>query len=537
MPNRVQTLRSSVPGNMPQAATRAPGELWLNFADAHIGYIDASQTAQKLLAVRLFVSTAPYAVGDFVVYAGALYQAIAPSAAGAFTAANWSRVGTAQDLAALQSYVDAGDATRLPLAGGTLTGPLVLAASPATATQAANRSYVDAGDATVLSVANAANANANTKLPLAGGTLTGPLNGTTANFSGVATAADPPAVDDSSKLVTTSWFNDHQPAKKENSNRIINGDMRIDQRNNGAAGTSPGVYTIDRWVYASNQANKGAWQRANAGAALIPLGFGNSLVFTSSSAYTALAADSFGFQQRIEADMVSDFCWGTANAQPVTLSFLALSSLTGVFSGSIRNDAGTRAYPFTFSLPNASTWTPIVITIPGDTAGTWVMSGVNEALRVCFDLGNGANYRAAAGAWTNGDIRGATSAVSVIAANGASFSLTGVKLEIGSVATPFNRKTTAGALLDCQRYYQRVSASWSGNASSGANYLASANLPASVRASATLTGTPSGAAGFANAIGTLSGGGVNGTVTDTRACTATTTGGSFLTVIFADAEL
>ena len=88
MPNRVQTLRSSVPGNMPQAATRQPGELWLNFADAHIGYIDASQAPQKLLAVRLFVSTAPYATGDFAVYAGALYQAIAPSAAGAFTASN-----------------------------------------------------------------------------------------------------------------------------------------------------------------------------------------------------------------------------------------------------------------------------------------------------------------------------------------------------------------------------------------------------------------------------------------------------------------
>lgn len=95
MPNRVQTLRSSAPGNLPQAGTRQPGELWVNFADANFGYIDASQTAQKLLAIRLFMNTAPYAVGDFVIYQGVIYRAIAPSSAGAFTVANWSKVGGA----------------------------------------------------------------------------------------------------------------------------------------------------------------------------------------------------------------------------------------------------------------------------------------------------------------------------------------------------------------------------------------------------------------------------------------------------------
>jgi hypothetical protein len=158
MSNRVQTLRSSVPGALPQTGQRQPGELWLNFSDNALGFIDSTQTAQKLLAVRLFMPTANYAIGDFVVYSGNLYRAIAPSAPSAFVAANWSKIGTAQDLAAY-----------LPLAGGTLTGPLTLpAAAPTTPAQAANKSYVDAGDA-------AATAVANTKLPLAGGTLTGPL--------------------------------------------------------------------------------------------------------------------------------------------------------------------------------------------------------------------------------------------------------------------------------------------------------------------------------------------------------------------------
>jgi hypothetical protein len=136
MPNRVQTLRSSVPGSMPQAATRAPGELWLNFADAHLGYINAAQTAQKLLAVRLFMTTAPYAVGDFVVYAGALYQATAPSAAGAFTAANWARLATMQDLTGVAALY-------LPLTGGALSGALTLAADPTAALGAVTKQYVD----------------------------------------------------------------------------------------------------------------------------------------------------------------------------------------------------------------------------------------------------------------------------------------------------------------------------------------------------------------------------------------------------------
>jgi hypothetical protein len=235
-------------------------------------------------------------------------------------------------------------------------------------------------------------------------------------------------------------------------NRIINGDMRIDQRNNGASGTANG-YTVDRWLYSANQTGKGTWGRSSPG----PSGFPYYLFFNSSSAYASVAGDNFGFFQRIEADMASDFAWGSSSAQPVTLSFWANSSQTGTFGGAIQNQPSpaTRSYPFSFSL-TANVWTKIVITIPGDTAGTWVMSGNAAGILLVFDLGSGSTLRGPANAWASANYWGVTGAVSLVATNGAGIEITGVKLEVGSVATPFNRQSPAKTMADCQRYYQKL---------------------------------------------------------------------------------
>jgi hypothetical protein len=240
-----------------------------------------------------------------------------------------------------------------------------------------------------------------------------------------------------------------------NDNRIINGDMRIDQRNNGV-GTTPvaGTYCIDRWKYSSTQAGKFTSQNAPGGALLSAAGFGYYLGLGSTSAYIPLASDFFQINQPIEADFVADFAFGTANAQPITLSFLVYSSLTGAFGGSITNAGATRSYPFTYQIPTANTWTKIAVTIPGDTAGTWTLQGNAAGIVVHFDLGSGATFRGPAGAWASVNYCGATGTANVVAVNGASFNLTGVKLEIGSVATPFNRQSLAKTLVDCQRYYQ-----------------------------------------------------------------------------------
>ena len=238
-------------------------------------------------------------------------------------------------------------------------------------------------------------------------------------------------------------------------NRIINGDMKIDQRNGGASGTA-GQYTVDRWYYGASQSSKGTWGR-NLNAIAGPAGFPFYLGFQSSSSYSVLTGDYDQFFQVIEADAINDLQWGTVNAQPVTLSFWVYSSLGGAtpFSGVIKNYAATRSYPFTYSIPVANVWTYITVTIPGDTTGNWVIMSGNGlgSLYVQFDLGCGATFRGTAGSWATGNLVGTTGSVSVVGTNAATWYVTGVQLEVGSVATPFERLPPQVSLALCQRYY------------------------------------------------------------------------------------
>jgi hypothetical protein len=301
-------------------------------------------------------------------------------------------------------------------------------------------------------------------------------------LTGVPTAPTAAPGTNSTQVATTAFVEALPVAM--NDNRIINGDMRIDQRNNGAGGTANG-YTVDRWAYYGSQTSKFTWQRTGPGAP----GFGYCFTFTSSSAYALLATDQFSFYQSIEADMVSDFQWGTANAQPVTLSFWAYSSSTGIFGGCVQNKAATRSYPFNFTISAAGVWTRIIITIPGDTAGTWVMSGNATSLIVFFDLGSGATLRGPANAWATGNYVGATGAISVVSTLNANLYVTGVKLEIGSVATPYNRQSLAKSMIDCQRYYQTSGVYLAGYVGAGVVVKANTFLPVTMRASPTVTPT------------------------------------------------
>jgi hypothetical protein len=237
-------------------------------------------------------------------------------------------------------------------------------------------------------------------------------------------------------------------------NRIINGDMRIDQRNAGASvtPTTNATYTLDRYTAILSQASKFSVQQ-NAGSVTPPTGFKNYLGVTSLSAFSVASGDTFGIQQLIEGFNASDLDWGTANAKSVTLSFWVRSSLTGTFGGAIRNDAGDRSYPFTYTINSANTWELETITIAGDTSGTWLTTN-GTGVAVQFGLGAGATYSGTAGAWAATSYTNATGATSVVGTNGATFYITGVMLEVGTQATTFDYRSYGTELSLCQRYYE-----------------------------------------------------------------------------------
>jgi hypothetical protein len=240
-------------------------------------------------------------------------------------------------------------------------------------------------------------------------------------------------------------------------NRIINGGMVIDQRYAGAAGsaaTNTAPYGVDRWQVYGVVNSKFTYQQ-NAGSVTPPAGFSNYFGITSSSAYTPAASERFLVDQNIEGFNWYDMAYGTANAKTSTLSFWVYSSLTGSFGGSLQNYAGTRSYPFSYTISSANTWTQISITIPGDTSGTWVGASNAGSLIVTFSLGCGSNYQGTANAWASANYLQPSGTVNVVGTNGATFYITGVQLEKGSTATSFDYRPYGTELQLCQRYYQK----------------------------------------------------------------------------------
>ena len=249
------------------------------------------------------------------------------------------------------------------------------------------------------------------------------------------------------------------PSSSFKRNRIINGNMLIDQRNAGApitaANLTSGSFMVDRWAYGATIASKFTAQQ-NAGSVTPAAGFPNYLGMTVASAYTVSGSDTFSIYQPIEGYNFADLGFGTASAKTVTLSFVVYSSLTGTFGGVLKNYAGTRTYPFTYSIPSANTWTTVSVTISGDTSGTWVGASNAGAAFVQFGLGVGPTSSGTVGAWAATNYNSATGAVSVVGTAGATWYITGVQLEVGTKATPYEMQIYSDQLAQCQRYFQQL---------------------------------------------------------------------------------
>lgn len=234
-------------------------------------------------------------------------------------------------------------------------------------------------------------------------------------------------------------------------NRIINGDMRIDQRNNGASiAPASSTYSLDRWrIGISLVAGSLSFQRV----VDAPPGFTHSIKCTVNTSATPAASDLCYIHQPMEGSITADFAFGTASASPVTVSFWVKSSVLGIKSASLLNGDATRSYSVTYNINAANTWEYKTITIPGDTTGTWA-TDISAGLNFHFNVAIGSNFELTNhNEWVAG--RKYTTAATpdfLSSAAGSTLFITGVQLEKGSVATPFAFRSIGQELQLCQRY-------------------------------------------------------------------------------------
>ena len=235
-------------------------------------------------------------------------------------------------------------------------------------------------------------------------------------------------------------------------NLVINGAMVISERYGTAVQSpAPSGYGIDRWATYKSGSGTFSIQQSTDG----PSGFSNSALITVTSNSTPSGGDYYIYSHKIEGYNTAQLDWGTSDAKDVTLSFWVKSSVTGTFSGSFRPSPTSYTYVFEYTVSSANTWEYKSINISGATVGTWNStngSGVN----ILFSLGQGTTYATSTvGSWVSGNFHGSTTETDLIATSSATWQVTGVQLEVGSQATPFEHRSFGDELRRCQRYFYR----------------------------------------------------------------------------------
>jgi len=272
-----------------------------------------------------------------------------------------------------------------------------------------------------------------------------------------------------------------------NRNLIINGAMQVAQRGtsgiNSAAG---GGICTDRHKGFSNGGGVFSMEQSST----VPNNeFAYSSKLTVTTADSSIAsADYYSFQQTIEGYNIIQTGYGTSDAKRLTLSFWVRSSVTGKYSVTCFNNGGTEGYLNTFNISSADTWQKVELSWVGRTSGTWLKTN-GAGMIIRFDLGGGSSGHGTADQWTTtsgyGNTRTADS-VDWIATNGATFYMTGVQLEVGEQATPFEHRSFGDELFSCQRYYQRTQ-SFMGAGHSVSGVVGISHLHRAMRATPTLS--------------------------------------------------
>ena len=237
-----------------------------------------------------------------------------------------------------------------------------------------------------------------------------------------------------------------------NRNLIINGAMQVAQRGTSHAALSG--YGLDRFKASSS--SDGAVTVTQSTTVPSGEGFKNSMKFDVTTADTSLSASQYyQFFQPIEGQNFAHLMFGTSDAKSVTLSFWCRSNKTGTYVTTFMNSAANRFNPNNFTINSANTWEKKTITVTGDQSGTWLTTN-GIGIYVIWNLALGSDFDDGTnGTWGSGDY-GSGGNVNFLDSTSNEFYITGIQLEIGEQATPFEHRPYGDELLACMRYYQQI---------------------------------------------------------------------------------
>lgn len=239
-------------------------------------------------------------------------------------------------------------------------------------------------------------------------------------------------------------------------NLIINGAMQVAQRGGGA--TTFSYATVDRFKPTEGSTSTLAILQEPSNDA--PSGFGKSYKITTTTAETMSGSKQLAVFHAIEAQNLQQLGYGTSEAQSITVSFWVKSSVTGAYCLSLYENDDNRNIGATYTINSANTWEYKTITFPPDTVG--VINNDNGAgLETYFFLSVGPDRKTADNtSWATWSAArfGYGQVADVAGTTNATWQITGVQLEVGKVATPFEHRSYGEELALCQRYYQRFDA-------------------------------------------------------------------------------
>ena len=244
-------------------------------------------------------------------------------------------------------------------------------------------------------------------------------------------------------------------------NLVLNGSMQVAQRNTST--TQHNGYGSDRFEANAGNLDQLAVTLTQNSVTDLPQ-FTKSLKFTTTTAETNLDSNEyFRIMQKIESQSCQQLAYGTSSAKAVTLSFWIKSSVTGTYALSLFADAsaGTRIIGSTYTISSANTWEKKTLTFAGDTVR--VMDNNNsEGLRLMWFMGAGSDFTSSDNtswsAYSASKLAYGQGTNAVLTTANATWEVTGVQLEVGSVATDFEHRSYGEILADCQRYYSRSTA-------------------------------------------------------------------------------